>query len=130
MFYLISRLRKFYKTSIIQSHLLGLYSDKCRRHQTFPTVPHLTHLEPVFFFFHKKNLGSARPQCGRSRPPSAPSPEPQQSHQPLCPDDPTVTPFSQFAGSQEQTTESPWVPSMLCPQKGLDSNCLDPALVK
>ena len=49
MFYLISRLRKFYKTSIIQSHLLGLYSDKCRRHQTFPTVPHLTHLEPVFF---------------------------------------------------------------------------------
>ena len=49
MFYLISRLRKFYKTSIIQSHLLGLYSDKCRRHQTFPTVPHLTYLEPVFF---------------------------------------------------------------------------------
>lgn len=59
MFYLISRLRKFYKTSIIQSHLLGLYSDKCRRHQTFPTVPHLTHLEPLFFSQEKSGFCKA-----------------------------------------------------------------------
>lgn len=129
MFYLISRLRKFYKTSIIQSHLLGLYSDKCRRHQTFPTVPHLTHLEPVFF--SQEESGFCKAPVWAKRPPSASSPEPQQSHQPPCPDDPTVThSFLTVCWVPGTDDRKPLGPEYVVPPKGLYSNCLDPALVK
>lgn len=32
LYFISSLVSEFYKTSIIQCHLSGLYSDKCRRH--------------------------------------------------------------------------------------------------